>query len=559
MRGEDSAEPSAAVRAAAGDALLSLAVDVPSTVVSSTRTTLGVASARGDSPREYDPSLEVDYECESDEMADSGRMEQSPDTRQAADYEPSNETAHSDRRVNSLFGSDDEDDPSSPVRSFVRSPIRSPARVSVQGDDGGVSHRKKSPRGTPTSAGTTQGSDDSKMSNLAPEKKPWLLPERLINSLSGETTPHNKYPLFIATKLHGLDPSAKNFRAEEDFYLDAFLKHRWFSGNNKRDKVSLMQAWSAFIRNVKDIGREAWLQKLNANRVKFEKRTPTGAKYKLHRLSREAGLPCLTWGDPCPCCVDNSKRVKGDVYSLSSPWGRARISIEMRDAIDVLQSIYKRQGRVFSDGPSEPSGGSRHTDGRGPQRQQSAGNEVPSCHAKVDNLASEQDNSFAAPSHHGGSGYVPQGNVDHRGSPPKVVVEEGKLDPNRMSDLMSKIDKMDHFLHDLEEGLEHERGKRRSLEQMVQNHHIERLEDRSKGAYSLLEYERNYHAVRDELSSAHRSFEDLRNKHEKLQVQHENLVRDHKNLLGILEKGGHIRPRKKPRTDGTGGADQRKT
>ena len=28
---------------------------------------------------------------------------------------------------------------------------------------------------------------------------------------------HNKYPLFIATKLHELDPSAKNFRAEEDF------------------------------------------------------------------------------------------------------------------------------------------------------------------------------------------------------------------------------------------------------------------------------------------------------------------------------------------------------
>ena len=52
-------------------------------------------------------------------------------------------------------------------------------------------------------------------------------------------------------------------------------------------------------------------------------------------------------GDPCPCCVDNRQRVKGDVYSLSSPWGRARISIEMRDAIDVLQSIYKRQGRVF--------------------------------------------------------------------------------------------------------------------------------------------------------------------------------------------------------------------
>ena len=74
--------------------------------------------------------------------------------------------------------------------------------------------------------GTTQGSTDSKVSTLAPERKPWRLPERLLTRLSEEITPHNKYPLFIATKLHGLDPSSKNFRAEEDFYLDAFLKHR---------------------------------------------------------------------------------------------------------------------------------------------------------------------------------------------------------------------------------------------------------------------------------------------------------------------------------------------
>ena len=103
-----------------------------------------------------------------------------------------------------------------------------------------------------------------------------------------------------------------------------------------------MQAWNAFIRNVKDIGREAWLRKLDASRVRFEKRTPTGAKYKLHRLSREAGLPCLTWGDPCPCCIDNTQQVKRDVFSLSSPWERARLTDEMRDAADVLQAVYKR-------------------------------------------------------------------------------------------------------------------------------------------------------------------------------------------------------------------------
>ena len=320
-----------------------------------------------------------------------------------------------------------------------------------------------------------------------------------------------------------------------------------------------MQAWNAFIRNVKDIGREAWLRKLDASRVRFEKRTPTGAKYRLHRLAREAGLPCLTWGDPCPCCIDNTQRVKGDVFSLSSPWGRARLTDEMRDAGDVLQAIYKRQGRVFADGPSDPSDGSRHTDERDPQRQQAAGNEVPSCHERADNRAIERGSSYDDPSHHGGYEYVPQGNVDHRGSPPKAV-EEGEISvPTYVSELRSKLEELEDHLHGLVDDVNHERGRRHALEQTVQNHHVERLEDRSKSAYSMLEYERNYYALRDELSSARRGFEDLRTRHENLQVQHENLVRDHKNLLGILEKGGQIRPRKKPRTDGTGEADQHKT
>ena len=60
------------------------------------------------------------------------------------------------------------------------------------------------------------------------------------------------------------------------------------------------------------------------------------------------------------------------------------------------------QGRVFSDEPSDPLDGSRHTDGRGPQRQQPAGSKAFSCHAKMNSHSGEQDNSFAAPSHHGG-------------------------------------------------------------------------------------------------------------------------------------------------------------
>ena len=83
MRGEDSAEPSAAVRAAAGDALLSLSADVLSAAASHPSATLDVAGARGDTPREVDPSLVVDYECDSDEMAGSHRLQLSPLTKKA--------------------------------------------------------------------------------------------------------------------------------------------------------------------------------------------------------------------------------------------------------------------------------------------------------------------------------------------------------------------------------------------------------------------------------------------------------------------------------------------
>ena len=231
------AEPSAAVHAAAGDALLSLSADVSSAAASKPSATLVVAGTRGDAPREVDPSLVVDYECESDEMADSQGRELSPLSQKKADRM---------RELSlSIFG---EDSPPTPVIS----PMPSPAQSPVRGKHDDVSHRGKGDssipasvdttgkrkrgtptgttgkynRGTPASVGTYQGSSDSKVSTLPPEKKPWQLPEQLVNSLSGETAPHNKYPLFIASKLHGLNPSTKEFSAEEDFYLDAFLRHR---------------------------------------------------------------------------------------------------------------------------------------------------------------------------------------------------------------------------------------------------------------------------------------------------------------------------------------------
>ena len=98
-----------------------------------------VADARGDSSRKVNPTLVVDYECESDEMADSGRLEQSPGRHRATDYEPSTEKVQSNRRVTSLFKSGDKDKPPSPVQS----PKPPSAFISVRDGDDDVSNRGK--------------------------------------------------------------------------------------------------------------------------------------------------------------------------------------------------------------------------------------------------------------------------------------------------------------------------------------------------------------------------------------------------------------------------------
>ena len=55
---------------------------------------------------------------------------------------------------------------------------------------------------------------------------------------------------------------------------------------------------------------------------------------------------------------------------------------------------------------------------------------------------------------------------------------EGKLIPTYVSEQESKVEKLDRYLRELEEGLDYERDRRHSLEQTVQVHRIERFEYR---------------------------------------------------------------------------------
>uniref|UniRef100_A0AAV1U7G9 Uncharacterized protein n=1 Tax=Peronospora matthiolae TaxID=2874970 RepID=A0AAV1U7G9_9STRA len=174
---------------------------------------------------------------------------------------------------------------------------------------------------------------------------------------------------------------------------------------------------NAYIHNLEDVGRDAWNDKLIKARDKFEKRTPTGPRYKLHRLSREKGLPCLSWGDSCPCCVNNSARAPKEAYLLTSPWWRVRVSTEMYEGIDNLKSLYDRARKTFSDGPSATQDVPRRTAQPDPVHQSSIGSGAPKYPRTGDSRANERGNSSDVRSHRGGSTAAQSDSAGHRESP----------------------------------------------------------------------------------------------------------------------------------------------
>uniref|UniRef100_A0AAV1UCL2 Uncharacterized protein n=1 Tax=Peronospora matthiolae TaxID=2874970 RepID=A0AAV1UCL2_9STRA len=165
--------------------------------------------------------------------------------------------------------------------------------------------------------------------------------------------------------------------------------------------------------------------------MRFEKRNPVGTRYKLNRLSREEGLPCLSWGDSCSGCLDNSNRAPRAAFLPNDPNWRRRISSEMAEGIDTLQSLYSRSGRSFSDGPSSNAAVGSRIARRDLENRRSAGHEAPSCPTPVDSHASGSVNLYGRHSRRGGPGYASSESVDHRLSPIKNAVVAGTPDPAR--------------------------------------------------------------------------------------------------------------------------------
>uniref|UniRef100_A0AAV1U1R1 Uncharacterized protein n=2 Tax=Peronospora matthiolae TaxID=2874970 RepID=A0AAV1U1R1_9STRA len=528
MRCASKAAESASARLCADAEAETTATDIPSVAESTQPVSPGDAGAGHEDTRVFtEYELGVSYSPDTDDGSVSTAIESKPPAKRGMD----------DALRRSIFGSSDESDEPSPKRRRSRS-RDSGANSGVVSPMDTTSQRGASP-----SVGTLQEERDRNVLRLAPEKKAWMPPKSVMDHLSATTSDRYRTRLFDSSRIHHLDPSAKDYRAEHEFFIDAFFRHRWYSGNHKRDGPSLLQAWNAYIHNLEDVGRDAWNDKLIKARDKFEKRTPTGARYKLHRLSREKGLPCLSWGDSCPCCVNNSARAPKEAYLLTSPWWRVRVSTEMYEGIDNLKSLYDRAGKTFSGGPSAAQDVSRRTARPDPVRQPSIGSGAPKNPRTGDSRATGRGNSSDVRSRRGGSTAALLDSAGHRESPLMEVEEEERRSPHDHVDRCVPESFVDRVTQGLRDDLEHERNRRLQMVDTASKH-------RAEFAFAQLENERSLTSLRDELRVARGIVDRSRAEITALQTLVDAHHREHKALCEMLERKGVLH-RKKQRTDGT--------
>uniref|UniRef100_A0AAV1U0Y7 Uncharacterized protein n=1 Tax=Peronospora matthiolae TaxID=2874970 RepID=A0AAV1U0Y7_9STRA len=138
--------------------------------------------------------LGVSYSPDTEDGSVSTAIESKPPAKRGMD----------DALRRSIFGSSDSSDEPSPKRR------RSRSRDSGANSGVGSPMDTTSQRGASTSVGTSQEERDRNVLRLAPEKKAWMPPKSVMDHLSATTSDRYRTRLFDSSRIHHLDPSAKN-------------------------------------------------------------------------------------------------------------------------------------------------------------------------------------------------------------------------------------------------------------------------------------------------------------------------------------------------------------
>uniref|UniRef100_A0AAV1VP48 Uncharacterized protein n=1 Tax=Peronospora matthiolae TaxID=2874970 RepID=A0AAV1VP48_9STRA len=191
------------------------ATDVSSVAKASQSVSPGDADSRHEDTHVFtEYELGVSYSPDTKDGSVSTAVETNPPAKRGMD----------DATRRSIFGSSDSSDEPSPKRR------RSRSRDSGANSGVGSPIDTTSQRGASTSVGTSQEERDRNVLRLAPEKKAWMPPKSVMDHLSATTSDRYRTRLFDSSRIHHLDPIAKNYHTEHEFVIDAFCKHRCIVG-----------------------------------------------------------------------------------------------------------------------------------------------------------------------------------------------------------------------------------------------------------------------------------------------------------------------------------------
>jgi hypothetical protein len=385
---------------------------------------------------------------------------------------------------------------------------------------------------------------------VAPSYVPWLPPATLLSRWKNRRVKGYPEAIFDTGGIRDLGRIPRSSASRFDFFVELFFRFRFVMNkpvfNIRSTDEHVAQAWNQFVANINAKGLTAWIDKLADHEYKFERRSPNGAAMRVHRISRQHGLPCYVAHDArCPMCPSDGPFAEPNRINARVDLAGKPLADELVDAIDQLDHVLDARGRDPNVVGRTGRGGPVRTEPRDQGRPLGGRPAVPTYRRMADTRANERgtDASFGPePLDLGGSLASPRSSGLALARPPaaRAAVERPPLEPGAQA-----VERLEW-----QRCLQLEQAARADLEVRLRADLAnERLQNRRETDENLATTGR----LRDRVRQLERDVQAVRD-------EHETLVRDHKRVLGLLRAQG-VDPGtpKRRRADGTDGGDQRST